>query len=366
MNQNESYNRHFPELDGIRGMAISFILIFHCMPFKGIPIDSAAFMLKNSMWIGVDLFFVLSGFLITRILMGLKEQNKKYLVFYGRRALRIFPLYYFSLVFVFFVLTNNQEIKYILTYAAPKQWFFLYGYNIYIMIKNSFSISDYLNHFWSLCVEEQFYLFWPFLIFSFTSKKLPYVMLSAVLISILSKIFLYLMGMNWPVIFSNTIARMDCFAFGGLAAYGYINWNNSNFNQRIKTLFFVSIVVLVVYGVVEKGIRLDSFFTQVLITPVIAVFFSSFIYLIINGYFKFLQWLFFLKWLRLLGKYSYGIYVYHWLLFITLVRLDIFKLNIKNAWLEFLLLLIVTISVSVMSYHVLELPFLKMKRYLDT
>ncbi len=364
MNQNESIENYLPELDGIRGVAILFILLFHCLPFEIIANHRILSFLKISLWIGVDLFFVLSGFLITRILIGLKGRNNKYIVFYGRRSLRIFPLYYFTLVIVFFFLSKNYQVKEALLYTAPKQYFFLYGYNLYILINNSFAISDFLNHFWSLCVEEQFYLFWPFVIFSFKTQKLPYVMTVAVIISVISKILFYFLGLDWSVIFTNTITRMDCFALGGLSAYGYINRSYRRSIYIIKIVFYLSAVVLFIYAFVAKGLRIDSITTQVLITPLIALLFSTCIYLVVVDRFKLLKTLFLCYWLRQIGKYSYGIYIYHWLIYVTIVQYNILRLKNMNSWISFGVIIGGTFIISILSYHFLERPFLNLKKYL--
>ncbi|MFZ5569870.1 MAG: acyltransferase family protein [Thermodesulfobacteriota bacterium] len=363
MNSNHCLDSHFPELDGIRGMAITLVLIFHCMPLNSLPMSDFIAPIKASCWIGVDLFFVLSGFLITRILIGLKQTQKKYLIFYGRRSLRIFPLYYFTLTVVFFLLIKNADIHYTIQYCAPMKWFFLYAYNIYIWINNSWAISDYLNHFWSLCVEEQFYLFWPLIIFTFQSARLPFVMTAIITAAISFKTCLFFIGMTAPVLFTNMFARMDCFAFGGLAAYAHLYWDKAIITKKARFLFFLSFSILMLTGIIEKGIHAASPLILVVMTPIIALFFSCLIYLSLNDGIIPVKRFLSNNILRLLGKYSYGIYIYHWIIFVSIIRFDVLSLHIENPWLQFITVLLATFSVSFLSFHLLEQHFLKAKKY---
>src|SRR6516162_4399451 len=115
---------------------------------------------------GVDLFFVLSGFLITGILYDARNEPHYFRNFYMRRLLRIFPLYYGVLALVFFVaplipLLRGATLNYLVERQA---WAWLYAVNIHVAMHGDWSLS-YINHFWSLAVEEHFYFFWPLVVF---------------------------------------------------------------------------------------------------------------------------------------------------------------------------------------------------------
>lgn len=160
------YNKgHIKALDGFRGIAIVLVLLFHLYGFD--PVRWITIL----GWIGVDVFFVLSGFLITGILLDNKQRNSYYKVFMIRRILRIVPLYYLVLVLFFIIsrfvtfpgagyLLHNQ--LYFWTYT-PNYLFAFYGW------PKGF---EGLNHFWSLAIEEQFYLFWPFFVFMLNPRQL--------------------------------------------------------------------------------------------------------------------------------------------------------------------------------------------------
>lgn len=150
---------HIPRLDGVRGIAILLVLLHHFTDDreKLTGIARRLFLVTDAGWVGVDLFFVLSGYLITRILLSTKESPRYFTTFYGRRALRIFPLYYAVLVAVLLILPRlvppTPELDAILGRQV-----FLWTY-LSNWVRDTFN-SDYaaLKHFWSLSVEEQFYL----------------------------------------------------------------------------------------------------------------------------------------------------------------------------------------------------------------
>ena len=147
----------FPQLDGLRALAVTFVMAFHFVP----GIDTYAPLGS----IGVRLFFVLSGFLITRILLASREWQTPYAlkIFYARRALRIFPLFY--LVLALAALVNIGPVRQTLG------WHVTYLTNLYLFDRGSWHGS--ISHLWSLAVEEQFYLVWPILVLTLPERRLP-------------------------------------------------------------------------------------------------------------------------------------------------------------------------------------------------
>lgn len=152
---------YFERVDGLRCLAIGFVLIEHFAPGVGRRISAGYY--------GVDLFFVLSGFLITGLLLKSRGSFlSAYGRFVGRRTLRIFPLYY--LMIAVMLLVGYQPCWYAIAYLAT------YTYN-YAWVKYQLPMGM-LTHFWSLAVEEQFYLFWPFLVI--TLRRRPRVLAVAI------------------------------------------------------------------------------------------------------------------------------------------------------------------------------------------
>ena len=156
-----------PALDGLRGIAIILVMLHHFTYYRPTAgIDALIGSVLFFCWTGVDLFFVLSGFLITGILLDTRDSERYFTTFYARRTLRIFPLYYLVLFLAFVVLPQFPAVHSVLvgqTHDSPPQW----PYWFYV---TNFSIADrgwvhgWVDVAWSLAIEEQFYLVWPLVI----------------------------------------------------------------------------------------------------------------------------------------------------------------------------------------------------------
>lgn len=199
---------HIIQLDGIRFIAVALVLIDHLLVgINVIPFGP----------LGVTIFFVLSGFLISRILLKSKEKTidepggfKKYLrKFLIRRTIRIFPVYYLTLALLFIL--NVPPVR------EEFAWLALYGTNIYIAVKQHWMGS--VDHFWSLAVEEQVYLFFPFLIFFVPRKNLLSWLAVMGVFSVLLRFFFFYTGKEWFVSYVTMPACLDSFALGALMAW---------------------------------------------------------------------------------------------------------------------------------------------------
>ena len=195
-----------PQLDGVRAAAVTLVFFHHW--------TSARFGLGI---IGVQLFFVLSGFLITEILlrerqeveMGRQSIGFSVRQFYARRFLRIFPLYYFCLLA--FIILGRFEIR------KTFLWFVCYLSNVFFCLKGVF--SGPFSHFWSLAVEEQFYLFWPWVVLLTPRKRLTPMLVSAIVLAPLTRLATYLSGHHDFVQTSTMVwANLDTLGAGALLA----------------------------------------------------------------------------------------------------------------------------------------------------
>lgn len=209
---------HIIQLDGLRFIAVALVLIEH---------------LKEG-WVslgplGVTIFFVLSGFLISRILLKSKDKLagqpdafKKYLSkFLIRRTIRIFPVYYLCLfvVYIFNAPTRFPQFAWFDEPALREHlaWLLLYGTNIYMAIHQTWMGS--VDHLWSLAVEEQVYLFFPLLIFFVPRKSLPRWFLIMGIFAVLLRTFFFFSGKTWVVSYVTMPACLDAFAIGGFMAW---------------------------------------------------------------------------------------------------------------------------------------------------
>src|SRR4051794_2206506 len=160
-------------LDGVRGIAVLAVLLTHgTFLFAETPVTRYVLPPMTFGWWGVDLFFVLSGFLITGILLNTRTASNRASAFYARRTLRIFPIYYLSLLVLFALAAKFYWIRSVLPHrsAVDKTAYLLYLQN-WIPLWHSLTLKPSLiGHFWSLAVEEQFYLVWPWIVWRLSPK----------------------------------------------------------------------------------------------------------------------------------------------------------------------------------------------------
>ena len=204
-------------LDGMRGIAIISVLLFHYGYFATStdPVQGAAsvlFSLFDLGWLGVDLFFVLSGFLITGILLKSKNQRHYFKSFYARRALRIFPPYYALLTLALVVLPMLGHPMLLGWASAHQAWLWFYGTNL----PPHAQWFD-LGHLWTLAVEEHFYFVWPFVVYWTQLTRLRQICILTIPIALLVR----LLGVHTPLegyTMRFTLGRFDSLAIGAFAA----------------------------------------------------------------------------------------------------------------------------------------------------
>ncbi len=220
---NHSRLGHIPALDGVRGVAILLVLINHFSPEKNYGNTLAKIFqpITGNMVVGVDLFFVLSGFLITGILLRSRSSEHYFRNFYSRRALRIFPLYYFVLILLLIGLHTIPSWEKLTTLRDAWPWYWFYGTN-YLICRTGFTFLDHaqvsLGHFWSLAVEEHFYLFWPLMVWFLSDRSLVRLCIALIVIAPICRAYAVISGENPLVPYVATQCRMDCLALGALLA----------------------------------------------------------------------------------------------------------------------------------------------------
>jgi len=214
--------RRIPELDGIRGVAILLVLVWHlvsCMMGSPPPL----FRFLNAFWCGVDLFFVLSGFLIGGILLDHRTASNYYSVFYRRRICRILPIYFVWLGLFFVAGTARHHFdprtaSWLFDNAMPAWSYATLTQNFFQAHAGTFG-AVWMSATWSLAVEEQFYLFLPFLIRVTPTKRLPWILIPLIAAAPLCRALLYDPGTEGITAYVTVFCRTDALLLGTLCAW---------------------------------------------------------------------------------------------------------------------------------------------------
>lgn len=357
---------HITALDGIRGLAIIAVLIHHLFGFdvRGIGWLDHMYRVLSTGWIGVDLFFVLSGFLITGILIDARDKPSYFRNFYARRSVRIFPLYY-GILFGGLLLgqLGREQI-----------WLWTYTSNIRIALANDWIPLTTgrlrLWQFWSLAVEEHFYLVWPVVVFLCPPRWLLRVAIVLAVASCAARSFFVLETGRTLAAYLLTPFRVDGLLVGSACAVAMRS-------DRLRILLGRAAmpVLCICAALITAAYPLtlwnpSSKFVATVGYALLSVTFAAFIVVAITrGAHHWLRRLTELRVLRFFGKYSYGIYALHTTLFVLLLPLVsnalwlIIHSHTVAALLAKLVAIGATVVAAVVSWHVYEKHWLKLKRY---
>jgi len=370
-------------LDGLRGVAILLVIAVHYLGTYAEVNPNAAlvFRLARGGWVGVDLFFVLSGFLITGILMRTIGSEHAFRNFYARRTLRIFPLYYVSLALIFGIGTlvpvfRSEGFQQI---ASVQGWLWMYASNIKVAINQQWQTFGLfgggwveLSHLWSLAVEEQFYLVWPALILLVpVAHRLRLTILAFLIAVSLRLVFIH---------YDNIIAayvlmpcRMDSLATGAFIAV--LAGRDGNTARLLR--WSRPIAVATTLGIVLLWLLRGDFWQR---DPVVAGIGFSLVallagcivvfaialpreHLLIRGLSSGV--------LRRIGRVSYGMYIIHFALlkffFLPITSVDRLAPILGSVGaviaLRFAIVVVVSYALARLSWRFLERPFLGLKRH---
>ena len=361
---------HLPALDGLRGVAILLVLVHHAtLPSADLthPIWAEA---SHLGFAGVNLFFVLSGFLITGILLDARGGPGLFKSFYGRRLLRIAPAYYLFLAVTYLVLPLVTSDP---SFAPPAEYRADGGYHAAFASNILFAVTGEARwrpvcHLWSLSIEEQFYLVWPLLVVAFSPRGLARVCGLMIASALALRLALTLAESPHWTVYAPTPARWDALAIGGLIAI----WSRKPAGEALLARHRVAIALgaagLYAAFMLDGGLAKDGEGFQVVGYTSLALLFAGLTVAAIranpNGRLhRVLTW----RWLRAVGAVSYAMYLWQ-----MLARYG-FRVFIMD-WMEpragfwatqaasYAFVFAASFALAWLSWHLVEVRFLRLKR----
>jgi peptidoglycan/LPS O-acetylase OafA/YrhL len=303
-----------PVLDGLRGIAILLVMFRHSVDGMSLAtaVDRVVYQLGRLGSNGVDVFFVLSGFLITGILLDTRGRSDYFSRFYFRRTVRIFPLYYITLVALFLLAPRfvaPRSTLFLMDSEGKQIWYWTYLSNWLFASRGYYGG---LAHFWSLAVEEQYYVVWATVVLIAGPRRMPAVCLSAIGLTVLARLACAATGVSMLAIYVMTITRLDGLALGSLlAAVARRNGGLARFRSWYAPMAAASMLLLVsligtkwgqgrtmlvmLVGALPVAVMSGALMALSLILPP-----TSWLAAWLSG-----------RVLRFFGKYSYALYVLH-------------------------------------------------------
>ena len=352
--------KYIKGLDTLRAFAVMFVIIYHWgLPLPDGPGKHFLQELIPSGPFGVTLFFVLSGFLITSILLEARTTAKTRLRvirnFIIRRILRIFPIYYVTI----FVLTwigypfIRENLDWLLSYTS----------NILVFRNHSWNS---FSHTWSLSVEEQFYLIWPWCIVFVTEKYLKYIFIAALLIGLMAIVFVSKIHPDtWGLLL--TPACLGAFGIGGFYAWASREpRSRERFMRMIALLMPLSIGLHFYWSFSAAGGHFN--YLSRIIDSIISIWLIHKTMTIRSGWIK--TKILENPTLNKIGQISYGIYLYHYVIpwFYGRMVADHFSGNpaihtfFTNSYITWFLMLAFVLALSLASFHLFERPIVNLKK----
>ena len=362
-------------VDGARGIAILLVMMHHFSMYghgltpSGVFVDRLYERVAEAGSIGVDLFLVVSGFLITGILYDTKQSAGYFRNFYARRVLRIFPLYYCALLLFLVVLPSLWPQHWglrMLTHDAP--WYWSYAINLKIS-RDNWPAFGALGHFWSLALQEQFYLVWPAVVLLCNRRQLQITCIASIAAAFIVRVWLSAHG-NTAAAYVSPPARMDDLALGALIAVTMRAPTSERWMLRSAKLSAPWLgIALLVMAFARRGFAGYDPIVLTVGRSLLAFLFGAMLILLLKGDRQsIVARVFESKALRFVGKYSYGMYIFHHpvlffkagLIPLTLIPL-IYGSQLPRLVVFFVVASAVSLLMGIASWYLIEKQFLNMK-----
>jgi peptidoglycan/LPS O-acetylase OafA/YrhL len=368
---------HLPALDGVRGIAILLVMMHHITFFGGMRpvalLDRLYYKATVAGWFGVDLFFVLSGFLITGILFDAKGSEHFFRNFYARRTLRIFPLYYAFLVIYIvalpFFLPIGAEHQYLVSHQI---WWWTYLVNVLIFFEGWPPYVG-VGHFWSLAVEEQFYLTWPLVLFYCRRQTLIRLCGALFVCSFAVRLALVASG-NSVAAYVLMPARMDTLAVGSWLALMVRDPEAEGLRKLAPWAWPATVTAGAVVAAIalwQGGFDSENRLVQTVGYTMLAVLFGGVLLIVLTSApTSPVGRVFANAGLRAFGRYSYALYIFHHPI-IFLLRQSGFSVrdapiilgsSLPSQIFYAMVVTGITFALAFCSWHLYEAQFLKLKK----
>lgn len=332
---------YVPELDGLRALAVLTVVLHHIFLTWGqvmTPIER----LSNYTWAGVDVFFVLSGYLITGILLRAKPTTASLKNFYIKRALRIWPLYFALLGVV------CLETRFVFHQAYP------WAVSLVLMQNFLHAWPNYgFNQTWSLCIEEHFYLVWPLLVFFAPRRSLSWILGLVLVGSPLLRYWAVNHGVSQKLIYTSTQYHLDAMAVGSLIALVFFHgWMTRQQAARVATFVTPVLVILIIadlYNIADLRLHSPALYS------LIAFASAGLLVIVVSPDKGWLHTTLSSPPLRYVGKVSYGLYMLHPFVFGLMAHAAV------RASLAIPMALGLSFGAAAFSWHFVESRLLKLK-----
>lgn len=362
---------YFRNLDILRFLAAFMIVIAHTYEgwkgWFGFP----SFMCSNNsnapsllgklleqfimnLGVGVDVFFLISGFLITYLLIKEKEETGTiHLInFYIRRTLRIWPIYFLIIAITPFLIKITQS-------PEPDYLSNILFIGNFSMIKSGVWSFPFA-HFWSICIEEHFYLIWPFIVLYFPTKRLPVIFFFVIFLSVIYRGYISSIPSEnqWMQLYLNSLCRFDVLAIG--AFFGYVHYFKPiKFNPE-PAIRFMLYVLFILIMCLDPIVLYDNLFLATFKKYFYSIFF---VFSMGNYLFNPNALLNFKKknFIHYLGKVSYGIYMFHNIIIPLVIQFIILRYHLSNFYLYTLITYAISIVIPIIIFELFEKQILKLK-----